>query len=125
MASSVEAAHQELAAAEAEEVACGAIHWAETVAITVDRLPDDVSRRAEAHYATHGHERPPGSNGLEAYVRHHWSNYDALLTTLATLFPAVARGGLTYSALRDRVDEAVHDALDDLQMRCVEDDDDH
>jgi len=121
---SSEATHHQTEAAEAEEVASGALAWAETVEITVDRLPDDLRRVAAAHYVAHGHERVPGSNGLEAYVRHHRSNYEALLRTLAQLFPAATRGGLTYSTLRHRVDELVHDALDDLQTRCVDDDDD-
>lgn len=107
--------------ADAAEVASGAVDWAEAVTVVVDRLPDDLRRRADAHYATHGHERVPGSNGLEAYVRHHWSNYDALLRTLAERFPAAARGGVTYGALRERVDDAVHEALDELQARCVDD----
>lgn len=117
---SVEAAHDRLEAAEAAEVASGAVEWAEAAAIRVDHLPDDLRRRAERHYATHGHERVPGSSGLEAFVRHHCTNYDALLRALQAQFPAVARGGLAYSALRHRVDEAVHDALDDWQTRCVD-----
>jgi hypothetical protein len=124
MVLNVEATHDETAAADAEEVASGAIEWAESVPITVEHLPDDLRRRADAHYASHGHERAPGSNGLEAYVRHHWSNYDALLRTLAERFPTAARRGHAYGALRDRVDGAVHDALDELQMRSVGDDDD-
>jgi hypothetical protein len=124
MVLSIAATHRESEAADAEELASGAIAWAETVLITVDRLPDDLRRRSAAHYAAHGHERVPGSNGLEAYVRHHWTNYDALLVTLAERFPAAPREGLTYSTLRHRVDEIVHDALDDLQTRCVDDADD-
>jgi hypothetical protein len=118
LVSSLEAARR----ADDEEAASGAVDWAEAAPVTVERLPDDLRRRAEAHYAANGHERVPGGNGLEAYVRHHWTNYDALLATLEERFPAAARGGLAYGALRDRVDEAVHEALDELQERCVDDD---
>lgn len=120
MVLNVDAEHEAAEDADAQEVASGAVDWAETVEVTVEHLPDDLRRRAEEHYAANGHERPPGGNGLEAYVRHHWSNYDALLATLVKRFPGAPRRGLAYGALRDRVDGAVHDALDDLQTRCVD-----
>lgn len=95
--------------AEEEELASGAVEWANVARITVKHVPANVAELADAYFA--GHERPPGRNGLIAYVRHNMTNYDVLLAELSK-FQASRRGGPAYQIIRQRVDEQVELELD-------------
>lgn len=78
--------------------------WARQAPVLVTALPDDLRERARAYF---GH--PVEETGLEAYVRHQLTNYDALLTQLHRWPPAACEAG--YPILRERVDTDVRTAL--------------
>ena len=78
--------------------------WAREVPIVVAPLPADLRARARAHFGHHVEQA-----GLEAFVRHCFSNYEALLPRLRE-WPPVAFGA-GYAVLRTRVDADVRTAL--------------
>ena len=76
--------------------------WARAVEIAVQPLPADVWRQAGLHF-----RHRPNQVGLEAYVRHAFTNYDRLLAELRR-----RRGAEdAYAVLRTRTDDAVRQAL--------------
>ena len=86
--------------------------WAEAVSIEIDVLPINIWDRAEQHYA----EREDfaedfagvGLNGVIAYARHRFTNYESLLRHLE------GRAGCAeaYAVIKTRVNEAVKEKLD-------------
>ena len=86
--------------------------WAAAVSIEVDALPINIWDRAEQHYA----EREDfaedfagvGLNGVIAYARHRFTNYESLLRHLE------GRAGCAeaYTVIKARVNEAVKEKLD-------------
>jgi hypothetical protein len=87
--------------------------WAETVSIEVDTLPDDLWTRAELHYAKRvtlyeDGFAGVGLNGVIAYVRHRFTNYESLLRHLE------GRAGCAeaYVVIKARVNEAVKEKLE-------------
>lgn len=108
------------------EAASGAIEWAAGAEVVVRPLPADVRTEAEAYYrsACDRYVARPAKNGLAAYVRHNYTNYEALLSRLERQFPEAPRGGRAYMEIRERVDFAVQDALDDSDLGFAEADED-
>lgn len=78
------------------------LEWARSVKIAVQPLPANVWRQACQHF-----RHRPNQVGLEAYVRHGFTNYDSLLAELRR------RRGVeeAYAVLRNRIDDAVRQAL--------------
>ncbi len=81
-----------------------AMAWARDVPIVVTPLPADLRARARAHFGHYVEQA-----GLEAFVRHCFSNYEALLPRLRAWSPAAFDAG--YAVLRARVDADVRTAL--------------
>lgn len=95
----------------------GAVAWAGQVEIVVGRLPcrQALAAEASAHYRDMGGDSgKTNDRGLAAYARHKYTNYDALLAGLRLKIPFESSSA--YSVLRERVDEAVDDALFELEF---------
>ncbi len=78
------------------------LEWARSVEIVVQPIPSNVWRQACLHF-----RHRPNQVGLEAHVRHQFTNYDDLLVELRRRRGAAE----AYKVLRARVDEAVDRAL--------------
>ena len=82
--------------------------WAEAVSIEIDVLPINIWDRAEQHYAEREDFAGVGLNGVIAYARHRFTNYESLLRHLE------GRAGCAeaYTVIKARVNEAVKEKLE-------------
>ena len=78
------------------------LEWARSVEIVVQPIPANVWRQASLYF-----RHRPTQVGLEAHVRHQFTNYDRLLQELRRRHGAAD----AYQVLRSRADEAVRRAL--------------
>ena len=78
------------------------LEWARSVEIVVQPIPANVWRQASLYF-----RHRPSPAGLEAHVRHQFTNYDHLLAELRRRRGAAE----AYKVLRVRADEAVRQAL--------------
>ena len=78
------------------------LEWARSVEIAVQPIPATVGRQACLHF-----QHRPNRIGLEAYVRHAFTNYDSLLAELRRRRGAEE----AYKILRARADDTVRLAL--------------
>ena len=90
-----------------------AVAWAREATLVVAPLPADLRARARAHFGHHVEQA-----GLEAFVRHCFSNYEALLPQLREWPPSAFDAG--YAVLRARMDADVRTALAAFAQRFPE-----
>ena len=89
--------------------------WAESLNIKIYRLPrlDRLTEKATLFY-----EGTPNTNGIIAYVRHNYTNYEEILTELER---GKVGSPAAYRVIKDRVNSEIEQRLNHYQDELVSD----